>query len=182
MTNMTLDFDQANSPIGEILFVSNNEGICALDYAGFEDRMRKLLARRFGAFEFRPGSDPHRLKPRLRDYFAGKLNALERTPVSTGGTAFQAEVWRALREIPAGETRTYGRLAERLGRPQAARAVGHANSLNPVAIIVPCHRVIGSSSALTGYAGGLDRKEWLLRHEQGIGGQRLKMRWRQLTL
>jgi methylated-DNA-[protein]-cysteine S-methyltransferase len=97
------------------------------------------------------------------------LNALAGAPVSTGGTLFQEQVWKALQEIPAGHTRTYGELAARLGRVLAARAVGHANSLNPVAIIVPCHRVIGASSALTGYAGGLERKEWLLRHEKSQG-------------
>ena len=162
---MLLDYDEFESPIGRILFASDVEGICALDYAGYESRMQSLLVRRFGAFEFRRGSDPRRLKARLGNYFDGDLQALDAEPVSTGGTAFQEQVWKALRRIPAGETRTYGRLAAHLGRPQAARAVGHANALNPVAIIVPCHRVIGASSALTGYAGGLERKQWLLRHE-----------------
>ena len=169
-TNLVLlDYDELESPIGRILFASNDEGICALDYAGYESRMGDLLSRRFGSFEFRRGSDRFQLRPRLLSYFEGQLRALDDTPVSMTGTAFQVEVWKALREIPAGHTRTYGELAERLGRAQAARAVGHANSLNPVAIIVPCHRVIGASSALTGYAGGLARKEWLLRHEKSQG-------------
>ena len=168
-SGVLLDYDEVESPIGRILFASNDEGICALDYAGYESRMKDLLKRRFGFFEFRRGLDPFRLKPRLQSYFSGVLHALDDTPVSMGGTAFQAEVWKALREIPVGQTRTYGQLAERLGRAQAARAVGHANSLNPVAIIVPCHRVIGASSALTGYAGGLERKDWLLRHEKSQG-------------
>jgi methylated-DNA-[protein]-cysteine S-methyltransferase len=166
-TNATLlNYDEFESPIGRILFVSNDEGTCALDYADYQNRMESLLARRLGAFEFRRGSDPCRLKRRLRSYFDGDLQALDDTPVSMGGTAFQTQVWKALREIPVGHTRTYGELAAHLGRAQAARAVGHANALNPVAIIVPCHRVIGASSALTGYAGGLARKEWLLRHEK----------------
>ena len=164
-----LEFDEFESPIGRILFASDGEGICALDYAGYESRMEDLLTRRFGSFEFRRGADPFELRPRLQSYFEGQLRALEGTPVSMGGTAFQEQVWKALREIPVGHTRTYGELAERLGRAQAARAVGHANSLNPVAIIVPCHRVIAASSALTGYAGGLARKEWLLRHEKFQG-------------
>jgi methylated-DNA-[protein]-cysteine S-methyltransferase len=164
-----LDFNEFESPIGRILFASNDEGICALDYAGYESRMEDLLTRRFGSFEFRRDADPFLLRPRLQSYFDGQLRALDDTPVSMGGTAFQEQVWKALREIPVGHTRTYGELAERLGRAQAARAVGHANSLNPVAIIVPCHRVIGASSALTGYAGGLERKEWLLRHEKFQG-------------
>ena len=87
--------------------------------------------------------------------------------------AFQEQVWRALRGIPASETWTYGQLANRIGRPQAARAVGHVNSLNPAAIIVPCHRVIGASSALTGYAGGLERKRWLLDHERAMLGRHI---------
>jgi methylated-DNA-[protein]-cysteine S-methyltransferase len=166
---MLLDYDEFASPIGRILFASNGDGICALDYAGYESRMESLLKRRFGAFEFRCGSDPCQLKGRLRSYFDGELQALGDTPLSMGGTAFQEQVWKTLREIPAGHTQTYGELAARLGRAQAARAVGHANSLNPVAIIVPCHRVIGASSGLTGYAGGLERKEWLLRHEKSQG-------------
>src|SRR5579864_3218790 len=165
---MLLDHDEFESPIGRILFASDSGGICALDYAGYEDRMESLLRRRFGAFEFKR-RDPGQLKARLRNYFDGDLNAFDDTPVSTGGTAFQEQVWKALRQIPPGHTRTYGELAVRLGRAQAARAVGHANALNPVAIIVPCHRVIGASSALTGYAGGLARKEWLLRHEKFQG-------------
>jgi methylated-DNA-[protein]-cysteine S-methyltransferase len=167
--SVLLDYDEFESPIGRILFASDGEGICALDYAGYENRMGDLLTRRFGSFEFQRGVDPFQLRLRLQSYFEGQLRALDDTAVSMGGTTFQEEVWKALREIPAGHTRTYGELAERLGRTQAARAVGHANSLNPVAIIVPCHRVIGASSALTGYAGGLARKEWLLRHEKFQG-------------
>jgi methylated-DNA-[protein]-cysteine S-methyltransferase len=85
--------------------------------------------------------------------------------VEPGGTAFQRRVWQALREIPPGRTESYGRIAARLGAPNSSRAVGHANSLNPVAIVIPCHRVVGADARLTGYAGGLDRKAWLLRHE-----------------
>ena len=162
---MLLDYDEFASPIGRILFASDGAAVCALDFAGYESRMNHLLTRRFGVFEFRRGQDPLNLKARLVQYFDGDVHALEATPVKTGGSSFQEEVWSTLRKIPAGATWTYGQLAERLGRPQAARAVGHANSLNPVAIIVPCHRVIGSSAKLTGYAGGLERKQWLLRHE-----------------
>ena len=164
-----LDYDKFESPIGRILFASNEAGICALDFAGYEERMEGLLKRRLGSFEFRRNSDPFRVKQCLHDYFNSDFRALDGVPVSTSGTAFQEQVWGALRRIPVGATETYGRLAARLGRPDAARAVGHANSLNPVAIIVPCHRVIGVSSDLTGYAGGLKRKEWLLRHEKFQG-------------
>jgi len=165
---MLLDYDEFNSPIGRILFASDDAAVCALDFAEFESRMQALLARRYGQVEFRRGSDPLDLKRSLRDYFAGDLHAFDSTPVCTGGTAFQEVVWKALRTIPVGETWSYGQLAVRLRRPKAARAVGHANSMNPVAIIVPCHRVIGASSALTGYAGGLERKQWLLRHEGAL--------------
>lgn len=165
---MLLHYDEFNSPIGRILFASDGDAVCMLDFAGFEPRLESLLARRYGSVEFRRGSDPMRLKPLLKQYFAGDLHVFDSTPVRTGGTAFQEQVWKMLRTIPPGQTWSYGQLAMRLHRPKAARAVGHANSLNPVAIIVPCHRVIGSSSALTGYAGGLERKQWLLRHEGAL--------------
>jgi len=88
--------------------------------------------------------------------------------VDPGGTEFQRTVWSALRTIPVGATRTYGQLAASIGRPTAPRAVGLANGRNPVAIVIPCHRVIGSNAALTGYGGGLPRKQWLLRHEGAL--------------
>jgi len=87
-------------------------------------------------------------------------------PVRAGGTPFQRVVWAALREIPPGRTTSYGQLAARLGRPGASRAVGLANGANPVAIAVPCHRVIGADGTLTGYGGGIERKRWLLEHER----------------
>jgi methylated-DNA-[protein]-cysteine S-methyltransferase len=85
-----------------------------------------------------------------------------------GGTPFQQQIWAKLREIPIGEIWTYGRLAQDIGKPTASRAVGMANSLNPIAIVVPCHRVIGANGQLTGYAGGIDRKRWLLQHEGSL--------------
>jgi methylated-DNA-[protein]-cysteine S-methyltransferase len=170
---MLLEYDEFASPIGRILFASDGQAICMLDFGGCEQRMETLLVRRFGAIELKKGLDPQNLKERLQEYFDGRLNALDTTPVNLGGSAFQQQVWAELREIPVGQTWSYGQLAARLGRPQASRAVGHANSLNPVAIIVPCHRVIGASSKLVGYGGGLDRKEWLLRHEGALLQQSL---------
>ncbi len=164
---MIFDYDECASPIGRILFATSADGICALDFAGYEKRMETLLTRRFGSYSLNRNTDPLNLKLRLRRYFDGDLEAFEGEAVNTNGTAFQEQVWKALRTIPAGATWSYGQLAAHLGQPKAARAVGHANSLNPVGIIVPCHRVIGASSALTGYAGGLERKRWLLRHELG---------------
>jgi methylated-DNA-[protein]-cysteine S-methyltransferase len=172
---MLLHFDETISPIGRILFFSDGEAVCALEFAGREKHILALLERRFGAFEYRRNSDPQKLKAKLRDYFGGDLRTFDATPVNAGGSPFQQRVWTALRTIPAGQTRSYGQLAAQLGKPQAARAVGHANALNPVSIIVPCHRVIGASSALTGYSGGLERKRWLLHHEGALAGDQLAL-------
>jgi methylated-DNA-[protein]-cysteine S-methyltransferase len=101
----------------------------------------------------------------LREYFAGTRTHFE-LPLEMHGNAFEQRVWAALRTIPYGETASYGEIAAQIGAPGAARAVGVANARNPIAIIVPCHRVIGSSGALTGYGGGLERKQWLLDHER----------------
>ena len=104
-------------------------------------------------------------KQQLNEYFSGERTAFD-LPLAPKGTPFQQAVWQALRMIPYGETRTYGEIAAQIGRPRAARAVGMANHQNPIAIIQPCHRVIGTSGRLTGYAGGLDKKEYLLRLEK----------------
>jgi methylated-DNA-[protein]-cysteine S-methyltransferase len=106
-----------------------------------------------------------RTATQLAEYFAGERRVFE-LPLAPPGTAFQAQVWRALLRIPFGDTRSYGELARSIRRPSASRAVGAANGSNPIAIIVPCHRVIGTSGALTGYGGGLDMKRWLLAHER----------------
>jgi methylated-DNA-[protein]-cysteine S-methyltransferase len=103
----------------------------------------------------------------LRAYFDGDLAAIDRLKVATGGTDFQKSVWKALRQIACGETMTYSMLAQRIGRPTAVRAVGNANGDNPISVVVPCHRVIGTNGSLTGYGGGIERKHWLLAHEQG---------------
>jgi methylated-DNA-[protein]-cysteine S-methyltransferase len=117
----------------------------------------------------------------LSAWFAGERTTFD-LPLAPVGTPFQRAVWRALRDIPYGETRSYGQIAAAIGDPAAVRAVGAANGRNPLALIVPCHRVIGASGALTGYAGGLERKRWLLGHEREVlarsgavtrGGQRL---------
>lgn len=106
----------------------------------------------------------------LDRYFAGEAIAFD-VPLDMLGTDFQCEVWQALQAIPPGETRCYGELAAALGRPKASRAVGAANGQNPIAIIVPCHRVIGKNGKLTGYAGGLNAKAWLLKHEQAMASE-----------
>jgi methylated-DNA-[protein]-cysteine S-methyltransferase len=153
------------SPIGELVAVTGGGRLLALDFASHRERLGRLLSKRFGPVRPTPGVDTIGAGARLAAYFAGDLGALDGLPVDGGGTPFQARVWAALRLIPAGETRSYAGLATALRQPTAIRAVARANALNPVAIAVPCHRVIGSDGALRGYAGGLDRKRWLLRHE-----------------
>jgi methylated-DNA-[protein]-cysteine S-methyltransferase len=105
------------------------------------------------------------LREQVDAYFAGDLTAFD-VPLQMAGTPWQREVWQALQTVPYGQTMSYGELAARLGRPSAARAVGAANGRNPVSVIVPCHRLIGASGALTGYLGGLERKRWLIDHEE----------------
>jgi methylated-DNA-[protein]-cysteine S-methyltransferase len=102
----------------------------------------------------------------LKEYFAGERTDFD-LPLAAGGTEFQRTVWAALREIPYGETMSYGELAARIGKPSASRAVGLANGKNPISIIVPCHRVVGSTGDLTGYGGGIERKRYLLDFERG---------------
>ena len=106
-----------------------------------------------------------RFRTQLDHYFAGDLTGLDALPVSIGGTPFQQRVWLALREIPAGQTVSYGELAKKVGVPTGARAIGRTNGLNPIGIVLPCHRVLGGNQTLTGYAGGIERKRWLLCHE-----------------
>lgn len=162
------------SPVGEIRLVSDAAGgLRALDFDGFDDRLTRLLRLHWGEVALTPGPAPAPVAEALTAYFAGDLRALDALPTVTGGTDFQRTVWAALRDIPPGETEGYGQLAARIGRPAASRAVGAANGANPVAIIVPCHRVIGASGSLTGFGGGLGRKAWLLEHERRHAGGRL---------
>jgi methylated-DNA-[protein]-cysteine S-methyltransferase len=168
-----LTFEEVPSPVGPILTVFNEDVLCALDYVEYESRMRKLLERRFGLLTLARRSTPSEFRSRLDAYFAGDLQALQQVEVSLRGSAFQERVWNALRAIPPGRTAGYGELAANLGCPSAARAVGMANSLNPIAIVVPCHRVVGANGKLTGYAGGLERKRWLLDHERRASREKI---------
>lgn len=158
--------DRIATPVGTVLLVTDDDGaVRALDFDDYEDRMRRLLTRHYGPVTLTPGRAPAAVRAAIDAYFAGDRRALDGVAVRTGGTEFQRQVWAALRAIPAGETRSYGQLAAAIDRPKAVRAVGLANGANPVGIIVPCHRVIGSNGTLTGYAGGIERKRWLLDHE-----------------
>jgi len=161
---MTL-YDTIDSPIGELLLAGDGRSLSAVHMDGSP----------------RPGwrRDPHALREaagQLRAYFAGELREFD-LPLAPEGTPFQREVWSALREIPYGTTISYAELAAAVGRPHAARAVGAANGRNPVAVVIPCHRVIGASGALTGYGGGLARKRLLLDLESG---QRAHVEWQRL--
>ena len=165
---LELLIDRIATPMGELLVIADGDGnLRTIDWTDHERRMKRLLDRQYGKGRYRltPARDPGGLSSALRRYFKGDLSAIERLPVKTAGTPFQESVWRALRRIGCGTTISYAELARRIGRPSAVRAVGLANGSNPVSIVVPCHRVIGSNGSLTGYGGGLHRKEWLLKHE-----------------
>jgi methylated-DNA-[protein]-cysteine S-methyltransferase len=165
---LLLIIDRVETPIGEMIIVADQDGyLRAVDWTDHEERMLRLLRHHYGAHGFRleSGRNPHGFADAMRRYFAGDLGALDALPVATAGTAFQREVWQALREIPLGKTMSYGELARQIGKPGAIRAVGLANGANPVGVIVPCHRVIGADGSLTGYGGGIERKRWLLQHE-----------------
>jgi methylated-DNA-[protein]-cysteine S-methyltransferase len=147
------------TPIGELLLRGDGEALVALDFADGRDvAVTEPDWRRDDAVFARA-------RAQLQAYFAGELTDFE-LELAPRGTAFQLQVWHAVRAIPYGETSTYGVLAQQLGRPTAFRAVGAANGRNPISIIIPCHRVLGSDGGLTGYGGGMQRKEWLLAHEQ----------------
>jgi methylated-DNA-[protein]-cysteine S-methyltransferase len=163
MTELLID--KIESPIGTIVLVSDGKNLCALDFADYEQRMLKLLKLRYQDFNLKPEKNPQGFSNCIQEYLQEDYGSLDNIPVSTGGTTFQQQVWAALRTIPSGTTVTYGELAVKLGKPTASRAVGMTNSLNPVAIVLPCHRVVGAKANLTGYAGGLERKRWLLQHE-----------------
>jgi O-6-methylguanine DNA methyltransferase len=166
---LTFIMDRVPTPIGDMLVVVDREGnLRGADFFDHEERMRTLLRQQYareGSVDIVEGPAPKAIRAAIEAYFDGDLTAIDKLPVKTGGTPFQREVWRLLRLIPAGKTTTYGKLAARLGAPNAARAVGMANGANPIGVIVPCHRVIGSDASLTGYGGGLPRKQWLLTHE-----------------
>jgi methylated-DNA-[protein]-cysteine S-methyltransferase len=166
---MRLEFDKYESPIGTILLVTNEGKLVSLDFAGYEARFEQLLTQRFGTTSCDRKEGLYGIPARVRRYFEDRdFAAFDDVDVETRGTPFQQEVWTTLRKIPAGRTWTYGELARYIGKPKGFRAVGHANSLNPIGIILPCHRVIGSDASLTGYAGGLHRKKWLLEHEGAL--------------
>jgi methylated-DNA-[protein]-cysteine S-methyltransferase len=167
--------DSLATPIGQLIYICDSESgsdsqgaLRMVDWSDHEARALRLLDIHYGkgGYTVAKKRDPFGLSTRLAAYFAGDIHAIDDIPTATAGTPFQREVWRALRAIPAAETISYGQLAQRIGRPRAVRAVGLANGSNPIGVVVPCHRVIGANGSLTGYGGGLHRKEWLLAHER----------------
>jgi methylated-DNA-[protein]-cysteine S-methyltransferase len=168
-----LDFkvDRLATPVGELLIVADGEGnLRTIDWTDHEARMRLLLDRYYGKgrYTLSPARDPGGLTKAMHAYFKGDIAIIESLPVATSGTQFQNSIWQTLRKIPRGTTITYAELAKRIDKPKAIRAAGLANGQNPISIVVPCHRVIGSNGTLTGYGGGLPRKKWLLEHEGAL--------------
>ena len=139
-----------DTPVGRMYLSSDGENITELKFGSCGEEL--------------PDAVIMKAKIELEEYFAGRRKSFS-VPIKPRGTDFQQKVWAALRDIPYGETASYGEIAGQIGNPKACRAVGMANNRNPIAIIIPCHRVIGAGGALTGYAGGLDKKEFLLNFE-----------------
>lgn len=148
-------FVVVQSPVGDLTLTEENGALTGLYFGRLslegEEGLTALL---------------ERTSRQLEEYFAGKRKQFD-LPLSLRGTEFQRQVWAALRDIPYGETRSYGQIAQAVGRPKAVRAVGMANHRNPISIIVPCHRVVGADGSLTGYGGGLENKKFLLALERG---------------
>jgi methylated-DNA-[protein]-cysteine S-methyltransferase len=158
---MTTFVTRMPSPVGDLLLAGDGNELTAI----WMDGQRWAPAQ---AIDWRPAAEPFAEATRqLHEYFAGARTAFD-LPLRVNGTPFQKEVWDALSQIPFGETRTYGAIAARLGRPLAARAVGAANGQNPFCIVVPCHRLVGSDGGLVDYAAGLEVKRRLLEHEAGV--------------
>ena len=168
---LTFLIDRLSTPIGTAVVACDEEGNLRLfDWSDHEDRWRPMLRARYGDVELVEKRNPFGLSGAVSAYMRGEVHVIDTLPIAFAGTPFQNKVWHALRTIPAGKTLSYGILAKQIGDPKAVRAVGLANGANPIAVVVPCHRVIGSNGSLTGYGGGLERKRWLLAHEARHAG------------
>jgi methylated-DNA-[protein]-cysteine S-methyltransferase len=160
--------DTVPTPTGPMILLARDGAMLLLEFSDAEGRVEREMKARFGDLELVPTANPFGFSERVKSYFAGHLAAIDSIPTDGGGTDFQRRVWVELRHIPCGVTISYGELATRLGDRNAMRAVGLANGRNPIAVVVPCHRVIGANGSMTGYGGGIARKEWLLRHEGAL--------------
>jgi methylated-DNA-[protein]-cysteine S-methyltransferase len=155
------------TPMGDLALATDDADVLrGVELWGDEARLSGWMRAKYGKnVVLSSGRTPAAVRGLLDEYFAGRLDALDEIACQADGTPFQKSVWTALRRIPAGQTLSYGQLAQQLDKPNAVRAVGLANGSNPISIVIPCHRVIGSDGSLTGYGGGLERKRWLLTHE-----------------
>ena len=158
--------ERRGTPLGVSILTHDGWHVYNIEFEDRRERREALLRKYIPEAVWRETNERSPFGEALERYFEGDLKAIDEIPVADFGTPFQKRVWKALREIPAGETRSYGAFAASLGHPDAARAVGRANGLNPVSIVVPCHRLIGADGSLVHYGGGLERKRWLLAHER----------------
>lgn len=157
---------ELRSPVSPIRFAVRDGRLCALSFGDVWDRIEARLLRRFGPELLQEVGGSGEVVERVGAYLDGEIEALREIPVDTGGTDFQQKVWSELRNIPAGTTWSYREVAGIIENPRAIRAVGSATGANPICIVIPCHRLIRSDGDLGGYAGGVERKRWLLEHEQ----------------
>jgi methylated-DNA-[protein]-cysteine S-methyltransferase len=161
-----IEVTETKSPLGRIRVASLDGDLIGLGFDQGWDRVAVKLAKDFDDELKSVAHDSSGTAAALGAYFDGELKALDQISVRPRGTEFQRAVWKALREIPVGETWSYAALAERVGTPGAVRAAGTANGANPACLVIPCHRVIRSDGSIGGYGGGIHRKEWLLEHER----------------
>jgi methylated-DNA-[protein]-cysteine S-methyltransferase len=162
---LDVGFDVFDSPVGELLLAATPRGVCRISYDADQEAQAERLARTYGVRVLRAPRAVDDVKRELDEYFEGKRVEFDLPLDLAGAAEFTRDVLGQLARVPFGEVTTYGHLAARVGRPRAARAVGTVMNRNPIPIVLPCHRVVGSSGSLVGYAGGLDRKEQLLRLE-----------------
>ena len=160
--------DRIETPIGDMILVARDGVLLLLEFEDQMPRIERQMKARFAEFEMQLSTNPFGLSDVVRDYFSGNINAIDNILTDGGGTSFEKQVWSELRKIPTGTTVSYGSIARKLGDINLSRAVGTANGRNPISIVVPCHRVIGADGSMTGYGGGIHRKEWLLRHEGAL--------------
>ena len=162
---MDIALTTLESPIGPLTIAARGSKVCLVHFGKPSSYVRTSLSKWYPGAHVAQSDDAGGAGSVLMRYFDGDLRSLDEIEVELHGTDFQQRVWTALRSVPAGSTASYSELARRVGAPAAVRAVGAANGSNPVAVVLPCHRIIGSNGSLTGYGGGLHRKRWLLNHE-----------------
>ncbi len=175
---MLLKTTDLETPIGGLRLVVHRGRLCGLAFLDRWNSVEAFLRRRFGEVGLSPGRDS--TAERVASYFQGEVTTLDDIPVDPGGSVFQRQVWAALRRIPVGTTTSYSVLARSIDRPSAVRAVATANATNPIAVVIPCHRVVHADGSISGYGGGVERKRWLLRHE--ASGRPFRLRGAQHTV